>query len=552
MKLALYARVSTEKQEDEKTIDSQIAEIEVYVKEHEHTIVERYIDNGFSGTLLARPELDRLRDDASKKLFEAVIIHSPDRLARKYIYQGLVAEELKNKGIQVMFLNRPIGETAEDQLLLNVQGVIAEYERTKFVERTRRGRLHKARQGNVLGNTPPYGYTCTKKAVSPDGQPKYEINPDEAKVVELIFSMLVNDQATIYKIVTSLNDLGFKARKGGRWAKSTVGKIVRNETYIGTTHYNKHYAIPSQNSGKNDNGQYRRRSNTLLRLRHKSEWIAIPNIPAIISDDIFAKAQVQLSVNERLSTRNAKHIYLLRGLVKCGIDGRSYYGVPMHGKRSYRCAAKNKLVSPVGCGSSMISADSLEGVVWAAMVEIVSEPQLVLSQLRAYRAKMLNGGQANSPRLSAMSAKITKLEEEEQRYIVAYGEKVFNLDQLKAHIARITKEKSELADKMSSESDELTARKQIPKALEIKTYLRRFKPVLENMTMEQKAEFLRSIIVQITVENREISIEGVVPASREVALRPQSPAPRAARCRKNIIGSWFARALAGARLQRAD
>ena len=103
MKVALYARVSTEKQEEEGTIDSQIVALEEYCQKNGHVIVGKYIDNGYSGTLLARPELDKLRDDASKEIFDAILIHSPDRLARKYVYQELVIEELKAKEIQIIF-----------------------------------------------------------------------------------------------------------------------------------------------------------------------------------------------------------------------------------------------------------------------------------------------------------------------------------------------------------------------------------------------------------------------------------------------------------------
>lgn len=521
MKVAIYARVSTEKQEEEKTIDSQIAELEKYATENGHVIVERYIDEGFSGTLLARPDLDRLRDDAQKKLFEAVLIHSPDRLSRKFIYQGLVIEELKGKSVLAIFLNRPIAETPEDQLLLNVQGVIAEYERAKFVERTRRGRLHKAREGHILGNTPPYGYSCIKKALAADGQPRYEVNADEAKIVELIFSLLVDSRSTLYKIVTELNRMGLKARKGGRWAKSTIGKIVRNETYCGITHYNKHYTLPSLNTGKKDNGEYQRRSNTLLRLRPKAEWIAIPNIPAIISRATYEKAQIQLSANEQLAVRNSKQFYLLRGLLKCSLDGRSYYGIPMHGKRSYRCSGKSKLISETPCRSSMISANTIEDVVWDAMVEITDNPKLITQQLYEYKKRQNQKLSNSEPQLELLKSRLSKLEEEERRFIRAYGDKVISLEELKSQIARITEQKVVLQSEVDSLSLKLSQNKPLPGAVPIKIYLKRFKPVLQRLNQSERGQFLRATIDRITIDDRNVLIEGVLPAKEEFQLRPQ-------------------------------
>ncbi len=118
-------RVSTEKQEEEKTIESQIDELREICKREGYEIVREYIDDGWSGETLARPALDKLRDDASKGIFDAVYIHSPDRLARKFIYQGLVIEELRKKGVEVFFLNKKVSDSPEDQLLLGVEGLIA-------------------------------------------------------------------------------------------------------------------------------------------------------------------------------------------------------------------------------------------------------------------------------------------------------------------------------------------------------------------------------------------------------------------------------------------
>ena len=170
-KAVIYARVSTERQEKEKekTIESQIEELRMFCEKNGFLIVKEYVDDGWSGETLARPALDQLRDDASKKLFDIVCIHSPDRLARKFIYQGLVMEELKKKGIEVFFLNRPISDTPEDQLLLGVQGLIAEYEKAKILERTRKGRIHKAKEKGIVGSVPPYGYNYVKNPVKGKG-----------------------------------------------------------------------------------------------------------------------------------------------------------------------------------------------------------------------------------------------------------------------------------------------------------------------------------------------------------------------------------------------
>ena len=156
-RIALYARVSTERQEQEETIDSQLAQLKVLAAQKGEVVIERdiYLDDGYTGELLARPALDRLRDDARDGLLDLILIHCPDRLARRYAYQVVVIEELEKYGCEVDFVNRTIAHTPEDQMLLAMQGVIAEYERAKIMERSRRGRLFKLRSGVLVTGQVP-------------------------------------------------------------------------------------------------------------------------------------------------------------------------------------------------------------------------------------------------------------------------------------------------------------------------------------------------------------------------------------------------------------
>ena len=535
MKVALYARVSTEKQEDEKTIESQIAELEDYAKENGYVIIERYIDNGYSGTLLARPELDRLRDDVSKGLFDAVLIHSPDRLARRYVWQEVVIEELKSKDIQTIFKNRQIAETPEDQLLLGMQGIVAEYERAKFVERTRRGRLHRAKSGHILGNIPPYGYICVKKNDSETGYAYYKINQEEEKVVKLMFSLLVEKQMTTYGIIVELNRLGIKARKGKRWAKSSVAKILRNETYTGTTYYNKHYGVTSQSNGDNGEVKYHRRKNTSLRLRPKDQWIPISAVPQIIDPEIFIRGQKQLEANSRFSNKNTKLQYLLKGLPRCSKDSRLYNGVPMHGRPYYRCSGKSKLVSETGCESRSVSANILEPIVWESIVEFVNNPKIILDQLK-------KRGQKQAKRVFNLDAQIIQLEQalkkfkvEEDRLIKAYAAGILTLEQLK-------KQNQDLQDKkeqLNTEKAKLLAFKS-NKQLDhkgvknVKMYLRNFKRALDRFDFEKKQRFLRLLLNEIIINERQLLIRGELPIKANFNLCPQPTTKRPAGSRKNF------------------
>ena len=157
---AIYARVSSERQAQEDTIASQVQALRARVSEEGLTLDEElcFIDDGYSGSTLVRPALERLRDQASSGAMDRLYVHSPDRLARRYAYQALLVDELQHCGVELVFLNRPLGKGLEDDLLLQVQGIVAEYERAKILERSRRGKLHAARRGRVsVMAHAPYG-----------------------------------------------------------------------------------------------------------------------------------------------------------------------------------------------------------------------------------------------------------------------------------------------------------------------------------------------------------------------------------------------------------
>src|SRR5437667_5384636 len=163
---AIYARVSSERQAQAHTIESQVAELREKVTADGLELIEEleYIDEGYSGSTLVRPGLERLRDMVAGGMVDRLYVHSPDRLARRYAYQVLLVDEIRRSGVEVIFLNRELSQTPEDDLLLQVQGMIAEYERAKIIERNRRGKRHAARLGSVNAlSCAPYGYRYVTK-----------------------------------------------------------------------------------------------------------------------------------------------------------------------------------------------------------------------------------------------------------------------------------------------------------------------------------------------------------------------------------------------------
>jgi len=206
LRTAIYARVSSEQQAGDSTIASQIAALEARVSADGLVLVPncRFVDDGYSGATLVRPALERLRDLAAFGALDRVYVHSPDRLARRYAYQVLLVDELRRAGVEIVFLNRQIGVSPEDDLLLQVQGMVAEYERAKILERSRRGKRHGARRGlvNVLTGA-PYGYRYLGKHEG-GGVARYEIVEEQARVVRQIFDWVGRDRASIGEVCRRL------------------------------------------------------------------------------------------------------------------------------------------------------------------------------------------------------------------------------------------------------------------------------------------------------------------------------------------------------------
>ena len=244
---ALYARVSSEQQADEHTIDSQVAALRTRVTEDELSLAaeREFLDEGYSGATLVRPALERLRDLIAAGGIDRLYVHSPDRLARRYAYQALLLDEFQAAGVEVVFVNRSLGQSPEDELLLQVQGMVAEYERAKILERSRRGKRHGAQVGmvSVLGGA-PYGYRYIKKDEG-GGAARFEMVLDEARVVRQVFQWVGQERATIGEVVRRLTAAQERTRMGRTvWDRTTVWDMLKNPAYMGMAAFGKTQAGP--------------------------------------------------------------------------------------------------------------------------------------------------------------------------------------------------------------------------------------------------------------------------------------------------------------------
>jgi site-specific DNA recombinase len=301
MKLAaIYARVSSDQQREEHTIASQTAALIEFAKNHELEVPKEWIfeDEGYSGATLERPGLERVRDLAGEGQIQVVLAYAPDRLSRKYAYQILLIEELARHGVETRFVKAPQSATAEDQLLVQFQGMIAEYERAQILERSRRGKRYRARSGEVsVLSGAPYGYRYIRKT---DETPaSYRVIDVEARVVQRVYELYTVDGLSMGEIARRLNAEGISTRKqSARWERSLVWAMLRNPAYRGAAAFGK-----TRFAGRlRITRALRRRaalvsSNSIGHERPREEWIEIP-VPALVSEESFARAQELLQQNK--------------------------------------------------------------------------------------------------------------------------------------------------------------------------------------------------------------------------------------------------------------
>jgi len=378
-------------QEKEETVASQVAELLQEAGRHGLEIPDgcRFIDAGYSGSTLNRPALDTLRDKVAEGAFDAVLVHDPDRLARNYVYQMLLVEEFERHDCRLHFARRPIGRTPDELLLLQMQGVIAEYERAKIRERTRRGKLHRMRNGEIVAGRRMFGYLYfSRHGESPA---RFEIVPAEAEAIRKVFAWFTNGQTSIRGVAARLNEEGAaKPLRGGQWTASNIHNILRNSMYYGVGQANRVEAVlPARDRPLQP--VYRKYAKTGKRERPRGEWLPF-NCPPIIDEETYQLAQDRLARNRELSLRNTRKDYLLRGLIVCAECGRRFQASTQTG--CYVCVYTRRQVAEgngvARCENTMHPriAD-LDDAVWREVVELIRRPSTLRKYHRLLQGKVL-------------------------------------------------------------------------------------------------------------------------------------------------------------------
>ena len=519
----IYARVSSERQREQQTIGSQVAALHELAAQRGLLVVEELVfaDEGFSGATLKRPALERLRDRAAEGAFEVLLCHSPDRLARRYAYQVLLLEELGRCGVEVVFAKEPERSgSPEDELLRQFQGMIAEYERAQIAERTRRGKLHRARGGSqAVMSGAPFGYRYVRRSEHTEGY--WEIDAAEAEVVREVFRRYAEGGESIAQIARALSDQGILTRTGKQvWDRSTVWGMLRNPAYCGQAAFGKtktaeRHGKPTRTTRARGERHGRRP------VRHDQppdQWTLIA-VPPLVSEERFQLAQDRLGKNARFAKRNTRQPGLLQGVIVCRECGYACYRTSTRTSKRrivyYRCIGSDNWRHVGGrvCHSRPIRADELDELVWNEVRQLLEDPALVPAEIDR-RLHALRSEHPAARRREALERDLLRAGAATARLIEAYQEQLITLDELRARTPALRKREATLRAQLDALDAELhDAETYLKLAETLEGFLTRLGDGLDQLNIEERQRVVRLVVREVLIggEDDKITVRHSIP-----------------------------------------
>ena len=536
--VAFYARVSSEAQARDHTIDSQVAALKERIAADGFQIEpdHGYVDDGCSGTNLQRPALETLRDAVASGQIERIYVLAPDRLGRRHAHQVLLIEEFRRAGAEVVFLNRSIGGTAEDELLLQVQGVIAEYERAKILERVRRGRLHAARSGLISALTgAPFGYRyiCRDQG---GGVARFEVVEDEARIVRSIFAWVGIDRLSLREVCRRLQQMGCRGRRGLRhWSATTIRGMLDNPAYIGRAVLGRSRVVPAGPRLRLIRRNSRPVPSATQRVPGRREdWIEVA-VPALVDPAMFEAARAQLDENRRRKRESGRGPrWLLQGLTVCRCCGYAYYAKTSalsptdraRGKRHYyRCVGADayRLNGTTKCGNSTVRGDRLEQMVWDQVKALLQDPGRVADEFRR-RIGQVHDADGPPEQVARLDRQMMTLRRGIDRLIDGYAGGFIDKTQFEPRIAGLKLRLSQLQDQQQVAVEAANAERELSLVISrLEDFSAKISRGLDRLDWQGMRNIIHTVVRRIEIDHDSVEVVFRVPPGPE-----QTPSPGSA------------------------
>jgi site-specific DNA recombinase len=511
-RIAIYMRVSTAGQEKEETIQNQKMELLERVRADGYEVFPDciYLDEGWSGAILIRPDLDRLRQDAVDGKFQVLYFYDRGRIARRFVYQEIVLDELKELEIECISLHDANGDDFEAVLTSAVQGLFAEYERIKIAERMRLGKLRKVKEKRLLlGYQPKYGYNYLPR-IKGVREGEFVVNEEQAKVVVKIFEWSAQGWSR-YAIRETLYTQGIMPAKAKRnmWSTSVIDRLLRDTTYIGVHYYNKSESVPTKNPRTDT--KYRKTVKGSRVQRPKEEWLKL-EVPKIVEPDLFNQVQEQLKRNKRARSNNKKNHYLVGGVVECPC-GFARTGDPANGCLYYRCNDRlNNALGTRKCHLPSVNATVLDNLVWSSIEELLTQPELLFAQAKRWQ----EGASPLPSQIEAFQDNLKVLDDKEMRYAKMYGEGVMQEHIYKENVAQLNESRTKIVYQVKALEGELANKPTLPLEKLVDGVIK----LVEDLDFSNKRQIIQKIVTKVVATKKEVTVWGFVPvlATEKVGL----------------------------------
>ena len=511
VRAALYARVSSEQQAAAGTIQSQIDALLARAAADQLTIDPelRFIDDGVSGATLIRPALEKLRDTAAAGAIDRLYVLCPDRLSRTYAHQMVLIDELMRCGVELVFVNHQLDKTPEGHLLLQVQGMIAEYERAKILERVRRGKLHRARAGeqSVMGRA-PYGYRYLYGADL--GAAHYNVHLPEASIVKQIFHRVGVERMSLRQVAKTLEKEGILSPMGKRrWSASTIEGMLNNPAYKGAAAYGKttHGPMRKRLRPTRASRGIPRRGQSVYQVPQE-QWITI-NVPAIVEESLFERVAEQMLENrKRFRQRRSGAIHLLQGLLVCARCGYACCGTTSrhHTYSYYRCAGSQ----PCRCDGKALCTDKaprqdlLDEAVWNDVRQLLSDPARVQRELERRLEGDDDGQQETSKNLKSQA---NKLRRGIARLIDAYEQQLVDKSEFEPRIKAARQQLEHLEQQQKQQIDQQARQKELKLVIDnLLTFSERVTEGLDQADWQTRRQIITTLVKRVELEKEQIKI----------------------------------------------
>ena len=487
MKVALYARVSSEAQDTDLSLSAQLRALEEYATRQGHEVVRPFIDEAESGRTVDHPAFREMIALAKTKKppFEAVLVWKLNRFARSRADSITYKTLLRNKGIEVISINEPVDDSPTGRLLEGVIESIDEFYSANLGQDIKRGLRENARRGFFNGSRPPYG--LHKIAVRDGAKMRNKLNPDpddsvSIKVVRRIFDMALNDIGC-KEMAKTLNKDGFRTINGERWGKVTIHKVLTNEAYCGTLVWGGRPGHPALNSGEPP-------------VRVENAW------PAIINKDTFRLVRHKMALKRPrvIHPRTVPSFYLLSGILFCSC-GRAMIGrsAKSHQYYYYMCNRSYKQGKDA-CAAKIIPKDKLERMVIEQLKARVLTDDNLEQMVKIVNKELRSASTELNDRLDTCDMELREIKARLSRLYEVLETGKLNLDELAPRIRELKKRQDELGKaRIQIEADMIVQGVQEVDVDLIKSYTRDLKALIEESDITERKAFLRSFIKRIEI-----------------------------------------------------